>query len=127
MISNPGIQILVGFLLASVLMIILWLIQRRTHNAGIVDAGWAAAIGLLAVFFAFTSDGYLSRRVLVAVLAGTWALRLSIYILVDRVLGHPEEGRYATLRKEWGDRAERRLFFSTRARPFSPFSSQSRR
>ena len=111
MIPSPEIQILIAVLIASTMMVFLWCVQRRTHNAGIVDAGWAGAIGLLAVFFAATSGGYLPRRILVAVLVASWACRLSFYILTDRVLGHPEEGRYASLRKEWGASAERRLFF----------------
>ncbi len=104
-------QILAGFLMASAMMTGLWLIQRRTHNAGIVDAGWAAGIAILGVLYAVTSDGYLPRRILVAVLIGTWAFRLAAYLVMDRVRGRPEDGRYATLRKEWGARAERRLFF----------------
>lgn len=111
MISSPGIQILIAVLAASALMTTLWFVQRRTHNAGIVDAGWAAAIGMLAVFFAITSTGYLPRRVLVAAFVAAWAFRLSYYILSDRVFGHPEEGRYVALRAEWGASAERRLFF----------------
>ena len=111
MIPFPAIQILIAFLIASALMTGLWFIQRRTRNAGIVDAGWAAAIGLLAIFFAVTSGGYYPRRILVAVLLCAWASRLSFYILTDRVLGHPEEGRYASLREKWGPSAERRLFF----------------
>ena len=74
MISAPGIQILIAVLIASAMMIVLWCVQRRTHNAGIVDAGWAAAIGLLAVFFAATSGGYLPRRILVAVLGSCLGL-----------------------------------------------------
>jgi steroid 5-alpha reductase family enzyme len=111
MISSPAIQILIALLAASALMTALWFVQRRTRNAGIVDAGWAAAIGLLALFFAITSDGYLPRRMLIAILVAVWASRLSYYILTDRVLGHPEEGRYVALRREWGAAAERRLFF----------------
>ena len=34
------------FLAAALLMSLLWLVQRRTGNAGVVDAGWAAGIGL---------------------------------------------------------------------------------
>ena len=110
-------QVLAGLLIASLLMSILWLVQHRTRNAGIVDACWAAAVGLLAILFAATSGGYFPRRVLVAVLAGTWSLRLATYLMIDRVLGHPEEGRYVSLRRAWGDRAEWRflIFYQSQA------------
>ena len=65
MVLAPEMQVLLGLLIVSALMTVLWLVQRRTGNAGIVDAGWAAGIGILGVFFAATSDGYLPRRVLV--------------------------------------------------------------
>jgi steroid 5-alpha reductase family enzyme len=107
----PAIQILLGLLLVSAVMTALWFVQRWTGNAGIVDAGWAASIGVLGIFFAATSAGYLPRRALVAVLIGLWAARLSMYILVDRVIGRPEDGRYRSLRAEWGKTTERRLFY----------------
>jgi len=37
----PEIQIVVGLVVASAMMAVLWLVQRRTGNAGIVDAGSA--------------------------------------------------------------------------------------
>ena len=111
MLIAPEVQVLLGLLVVSAMMTAFWLAQRRTGNAGIVDAGWAASIGLLGIFYATTSDGYLPRRVLVAVLIGIWSARLAIYILLDRVLGRPEEGRYRTLRAGWGAAADRRLFF----------------
>jgi steroid 5-alpha reductase family enzyme len=107
----PVVQVVVGLLIASSLMAVLWLVQRRTGNAGIVDAGWAFAVGALGVLFAATSDGYLPRRVLAAGLIGVWSVRLATYILLDRVLGRPEEGRYRTLRANWGSAADGRLFF----------------
>ncbi|MCL4195546.1 MAG: DUF1295 domain-containing protein, partial [Thermoguttaceae bacterium] len=97
---NPGLQVLLGLLFVSGLMAGLWQVQRKTGNAGIVDAGWAAAIGMLGIFFAATSDGYPPRRLLVAMLIGIWSARLALYILLDRVVGHAEEGRYRTLREK---------------------------
>jgi steroid 5-alpha reductase family enzyme len=111
MVLGPQIQIPVGWLIVSAMMTALWLLQRKTRNAGVVDVGWAAGIGILGAFYAATSDGYAPRRILVAVLIGTWSLRLATYILVDRVLGHPEEGRYRSLRERWGTAADRNLFF----------------
>ncbi|MBN1855042.1 MAG: DUF1295 domain-containing protein [Pirellulales bacterium] len=106
----PGMQVLLGLLIVSAMMTVLWFVQRRIGNAGIVDPGWAASIGLLGCFYAITSSGYPPRRILVAALIGTWSIRLAVYLVRDRVLGHPEEGRYRTLRAQWGTSAERRLF-----------------
>ncbi len=111
MLLTPVVQIVLGLLVVSAMMTVLWFVQRRTGNAGIVDAGWAASIGVLGGFYAATSSGFLPRRVLVAVLIGFWAARLAIYLLVDRVVGRGEDGRYRTLREQWGASAGRRLFF----------------
>ena len=106
---HPVFQIVIGLLLAVGLMSCFWLVQRRTKNAGIVDVAWSGTIGVLGVFFAVTAGGDLGRRWLAGALIGLWSLRLTTY-LYRRVVGHPEEGRYATLRTNWGPQADRRLF-----------------
>jgi steroid 5-alpha reductase family enzyme len=117
MALGPVVQIVLGLLLASFIMTVLWLVQRKTLNAGIVDVGWAAGIGILGLLFAVTSDGYPSRRVLVGAMIGIWSLRLAVHLLTDRVVGHPEEGRYQTLREKWGSKTDRNLliFFQVQA------------
>ena len=110
MILSPVVQILLGLLLAAAIMAVLWLIQRKTANAGIVDVGWSAEIGILGLLFAATSSGYAPRRVLVGAMIGAWSLRLAWYLLTDRVIGHSEEGRYQTLRAKWGSKANLNLF-----------------
>lgn len=89
----------------------------RVHrNAGIVDAAWASGLALLAVAYALLGEGAAPRRVALAVLGGLWGLRLGTYLL-RRVLGEPEDGRYAMLRERWGPRAERNflVFFQVQA------------
>jgi len=83
------------------LMLILWLIHLPIRNAAIVDAGWAGGLALLAVLYAAEGNGYPSRARLMAAMAATWGLRLALYLLLTRVLGHPEEGRYQELRRKW--------------------------
>jgi len=111
MAASVAVQVVSGLVGVCLMMAVLWLIQRRTGNAGIVDVGWAAGVGMLGVFYACTSPGFVPRRVLVAVLVGVWSSRLAAYLLFDRVWGRAEEGRYRTLRSSWGPSAQRRFFF----------------
>jgi steroid 5-alpha reductase family enzyme len=114
---TPVTLLLVGWLVMAAVMTVLWLVQRARRDAGIVDVGWAAGLGLLAVLYAILAPGAPFRRLLVGVLAGAWSLRLASYILTNRVLGGPEDGRYQTLRSKWGERAQSRffLFFQAQA------------
>lgn len=84
------------------LMLLLWLIHLPMKNAAIVDAGWAGGLALLGVIYAAIGAGYPPRALYIASMAAIWGLRLAIYILFTRVIGHPEEGRYVQLRREWG-------------------------
>jgi cyclopropane-fatty-acyl-phospholipid synthase len=99
------------------LMVLLWVVQWLRRDAGIVDVGWATALGGLAVFYAAAADGALPHRAVIGTLGGLWGLRLAQYLLFDRVVGKPEDGRYQTLRARWGDRAHRNflIFFEAQA------------
>jgi steroid 5-alpha reductase family enzyme len=102
-------MLLVGWLAASALMLLLWLVHLAIRNAGIVDVGWSFAMGGLALFYAIAGPGDWIRRLLIGLLGGFWGARLGIYLLKDRVIGRPEDGRYQTIRARWGDRAS--LYF----------------
>jgi steroid 5-alpha reductase family enzyme len=102
--------LLVGAAVASIAMAVLWAIQVRIRDASHVDAGWAILIATVTVVYAILADGDLAHRVLAAVLASVWGFRLGLYLLVNRVLGKEEDGRYRTLRERWGPRANRRFF-----------------
>jgi steroid 5-alpha reductase family enzyme len=116
---NPFTLVLFGWLLIAAGQVALWLVQRRTNDAGIVDLGWTASLGLLALLYAVAlDDGLVVRRWLVGILAAVWSGRLTWYILVDRVLKGEEDGRYQTLRDKWGDSAQRNLFVFFQAQAF---------
>lgn len=102
--------LLIALAAASLFMAALWLVQRRIGNAGIVDVAWAGVIGALSVFYAVVLPGEPWLRATVAVMLGVWSLRLTRYLYV-RVVGHPEEGRYQTLRENWGEDADRKFFW----------------
>ena len=95
---------------ASLMMMGLWLVQRRTQDAGIVDVGWTLGIGFAAVFLAVDGTGYGARRLLLAALVSAWSLRLAAYIFLDRLRGAHEDRRYRRLREHWGPHAQRNFF-----------------
>lgn len=95
----------------------LWLLQVRTKDASLVDAGWALGLGVMGVWIAAGSDGLPVRRLLAGAMALLWSLRLASHLYYDRVRGKPEDGRYAALRASWGADANRNffLFFQAQA------------
>jgi steroid 5-alpha reductase family enzyme len=103
-------QLLAGWGAMALVMAGLWGLQRRSGDAGIVDVAWGAGVGLLAAAYAaLCPSGDAVRRGLIALLALAWSLRLSGHILI-RLRRLPEDGRYQSLRNEWGTRAQRNLF-----------------
>lgn len=108
---NPWLMILIGWISMMVVMSLLWGLQRRTDDAGVVDVAWGMGVGLLSLFFVWgSSEGDFTRRIIIATLSLVWALRLSAYILW-RVFTMPEDGRYQTLKKDWGTDAQIKLFW----------------
>ena len=56
----------------AILFTLVWLVQLRTRNAGLIDAVWAWTLGLLAVWYACRGPAPAQMRLL---LAGTGARR----------------------------------------------------
>lgn len=93
--------LLTGAALVAAMMFLLWLVHLVLRNAAVVDVGWAAGLGMLAVSYAAACPGYPARRYAIATMVAIWSVRLAGYLLFVRVIGHPEEGRYAQLRAAW--------------------------
>jgi len=102
---------------ACAFMGLLWLWQRRHNDAGIVDVGWSIGIGLAVLCYALTLDLPLVSRLAVLAVTFPWSLRLGGYLLLDRVRGKAEDGRYRHLREHWGEQAQSKffLFFQAQA------------
>ncbi len=90
-----GVILMVGWMAA------LWLVYRKYDNAGIVDVGWAMGLAILAWWYSFSGTGLLSRRLLVAGMVGFWGSRLASHLLLDRVIGRPEDARYVAIKENW--------------------------
>ena len=98
---SAGMSLLVIWLLAVVAQSAGWWWQKRHRNAGLVDVIWSASVGGGAVVAAILGDGAMLPRILLGILGAIWGLRLASHLL-HRVLGESEDGRYANLRKRWG-------------------------
>lgn len=112
---NPWWSLAMVWLGAALAMSVGWRWQRQRHNAGIVDAIWAAGVGGSAVLLAVLGDGAPLPRALLALLGGVWGLRLALH-LWRRVRGEAEDGRYRHLRAHWqGHQGKFWLFFQFQA------------
>ena len=110
MIGSVWGLLLVGLVLASVVMAVLWFVQVRIHDASHVDVAWAMLVACAAILYALLADGDVAHRVLAAVLASVWGFRLGAYLFFDRILDKEEDGRYQALRAKWGASANARFF-----------------
>ncbi|MEZ6002560.1 MAG: DUF1295 domain-containing protein [Planctomycetota bacterium] len=107
---TPWIVPLIGWPVLALVMLSLWVRQRRTGNAGTVDVAWTFGLGALGAAIAAGGAGFLPRRILLGTLIGFWALRLGLH-LARRVAGEPEDGRYRALRRKAGASADRWFFW----------------
>jgi steroid 5-alpha reductase family enzyme len=90
-----------GAAVVVLLMFVLWIVHLPMRNAAIVDFGWALGLALLGIGYAVFGRGWPARDIAIALMSGLWGLRLAFYLLLTRVIGHPEEGRYQELRRRW--------------------------
>lgn len=82
-------------------MVLLYWRQTFTQNATSIDAYWALCIGIQTAMLALRTDGDALRRGVIAILVGSWAIRLATHLYVHRVRTGVEDGRYARFRREW--------------------------
>ncbi len=115
----------VGLCISSTMMLAIWIVARKIMNAGIVDVAWSAGFTLVTIYYCACGAGDLTQRWLICIMTAIWSMRLSLHLL-NRVLKHHpiEDGRYAALRKEWGESAQRNLliFFQIQALSISLLS-----
>ena len=84
-------------------MVATWLLSLVLKNASIVDIVWGLGFAITSWVLAITIDGDSTRQILLAVMVGSWGLRLGGY-LAKRNIGHGEDWRYKAMRKKKGAR-----------------------
>ncbi len=96
---------IMGWNLAAVMALMLggWLISITIRNVTIVDSLWGMGFVLIAWLTFFLSDGFWTRKLLIAVLVTLWGIRLSAY-LSWRNWGKGEDPRYGLWREKSGER-----------------------
>jgi steroid 5-alpha reductase family enzyme len=110
MIETRRQLFLLGWAVAVALQAVLYVRQRKTRDAMLVEAGWTLSLALLAVLYALLAPGATEHRVLVAVLASIQFGRIG-WLVVQRV-GHGEDMRYAALRERWRERGREQSSFA---------------
>jgi steroid 5-alpha reductase family enzyme len=89
-------------LAAIVLMMIMgWLLSLVLKNVTVVDSLWGLGFVMIAWTTFFLTDGFLTRKLLIAFLVTLWGIRLSIYLTL-RNWGKGEDPRYGLWREKSG-------------------------
>ena len=94
----------VAALILLALFLLTWRLSIRLDNYSFVDVTWSLAFAPVALWYALAHDGWPPRRAAIGLLVAAWSLRLGLH-LWRRVRGEGEDGRYAQLRKRWGNGA----------------------
>ena len=93
--------VLFAWMIVSVMMLILWLVEVKTQNAGFVDIGWALGLVLTCAVYYIKIDGLSTRKEFILAMVSLWAIRL-LWLLVRRLLKDPaEDKRYQKIRADW--------------------------
>ena len=124
MTTDPLALVVAAYLVMALVMMGLWALQLRVRNASIADVGWCAGLIAVVIWYCTQATGEGERKMLVAVLVVLYAGRLGIYLLLNRVLGKPEDARYRRLREQWGESERLKMFgyFQLQALAVAAFS-----
>ncbi len=101
MSQDPRTLLLWAWIAMAGWMAVLWLVERARRNASLADIGWCVGLVAVVAGYAWSATGESERKLLLVVMASVYGLRLGGYILLNRVIGKPEDQRYQRLRSLW--------------------------
>ena len=89
---------------------VLYVVALRIQVMALVDVVWSFGIGLGTMLYLFQLETLTPRSGVVAGVLLLWSLRLSLYLLINRVLSGKEDPRYVHLAAYWGRHANRNFY-----------------
>jgi steroid 5-alpha reductase family enzyme len=100
-----NVMTIMGVNLAALLgmMVCAWILSLLLKDSSIADVFWGLGFVLVAWTTFFLAQGYLLRKLLIAILVSVWGLRLAFYIGL-RKRGAGEDRRYQKWRHLYGKR-----------------------
>jgi len=107
--SEPWLWLAWAWGMAAVVFAAVWFVCHRIRNAGYVDVAWACSIGVGVIIAGGMFRDGSGRSAFVALMGAAWAFRLAWH-LFRRLHGKEEDGRYAHMRRSFGDKAPLAFF-----------------
>jgi len=109
-IRTVALRLGVIWAVCAAIQLALWLVARRTRNAGIVDVGWTLSFAIVAIVLAAGATSSVGAWLPIAAIVVAWSVRLGGYLIARGAATGPEEGRYAELRRTRGASADAFFF-----------------
>ena len=124
MSSDPLSLVASVYVAMVILMAALWALHLSVRNASLADVGFCVGLIVAVLWYAQGASGEPERKIVVALMACVYAGRLGTFILLNRVVGKPEDARYQRLRQEWGTTERIKIFgyFQLQAIAITAFS-----
>ncbi len=95
-----------------ILFTLTWWLSLKLNNFSFVDITWSYSLAFIAPIYAWAGDGWCGRKMIAAIIALVWSLRLGSYLLVRIKKHHPhEDARYTVLREKWKAALARNFFW----------------
>lgn len=109
----------ISIVLSAILFLVAWIFAVKFDNYSLVDAVWAAGIGIIGLFWLSMSHG-LPKHWAVAILLLAWSVRLTWHLQRRIRKHHPtEDSRYVKLRETWKGKMQSSFFWFFQAQGLS--------
>ena len=95
------------FIIGFGIAVIVYACALKLHIMALVDLIWTIGLGFGAIAYALYNNLSDTRAWLVLLVSLLWSMRLSYYLLKDRILSGREDPRYLNLATYWGKNARR--------------------